>query len=399
MADFLGHQKSQNKLQPSSSHSKGSQILAFLRGKGKSQKLTEGSAVFFASAGKISKGLEVFYNPVMKLNRDVCILLLNSVKQSNLNIADVLAGSGIRSVRFAKELKKGKISCIHANDSSSKALNAIKKNARLNNVRHLVIHHNDANAFLLESHGFDYIDIDPFGSPNSFLDSAIKRLSRDGILGVTATDTPALTGTYELPCWRKYWAKPLRNELMHEVGTRILIRKIQLIGAQYEKALIPVFVHSSKHYFRVYLKCSKSKKDIDKIQKKHLFLLYCSKCRNFSISNYNRDLCCNKEMLWSGPLWAGKLWDESLVSAMKKNADSNNRELYGLISAINNECRINQVGFFDVHSLAKKYKFSIPKHDILMKRICSNGFKAAQTHFRLTGIRTDMPFKAFISIF
>ncbi|MCU0373510.1 MAG: ATP-binding protein, partial [Ignavibacteria bacterium] len=42
--------------------------------------------------------------------------------------------------------------------------------------------------------GFDYIDIDPFGSPCPFLDAAIKRLSRGGILAVTATDTSALAG-------------------------------------------------------------------------------------------------------------------------------------------------------------------------------------------------------------
>lgn len=365
----------------------------------KSSLLSEGSAVFHASTGKISRELEVFYNPVMKLNRDVCILLLNSVKNNGLGIADVLAGSGIRSVRLAKELKKGKISSIHANDASSKAVNAIKKNVRLNGVKNCAIHNHDANDFLLESHGFDYIDIDPFGSPNSFLDSAVKRISRDGILGVTATDTSALCGTYELPCWRKYWAKPLRNELMHEAGIRILIRKIQLIGAQYEKALIPIFTHSTEHYFRVYLRCSKSKKDVDRVQKRHLFLLYCSKCRNFITSIHNFGLCCKKEMHWSGPLWAGALWDKNLVSAMKKNADRNNPELFGLISAINNEARINQVGFFDIHALARRYKFDIPKHDILMDKIRSKGFKAAQTHFRLTGIRTDMPFRKFVSIF
>ena len=42
---------------------------------------------------------------------------------------------------------------------------------------------------ILHSKGFDYIDLDPFGSPNIFLDSAVKRLGRNGILAVTATDT------------------------------------------------------------------------------------------------------------------------------------------------------------------------------------------------------------------
>lgn len=369
------------------------------QGKGKSRKLIEGEAVFFASTGKISKELEVFYNPVMKLNRDVCILLLNSVSKKSMNIADILAGSGIRSVRLAKELKKGKVNCIHANDFSSKSVRAIRKNVQLNNIRNFVVHHHDANSFLLESCGFDYIDVDPFGSPNSFLDSAVKRLARDGIMGVTATDTSALAGSHELPCWRKYWAKPLRNELMHEVGIRILIRKIQLIGAQYEKALIPVFVHSTEHYVRVYLKCSKSKKAVDRVQRQHLFLLFCSKCRDFRISHCNFGLCCGRELLWAGPLWSGRLWDAKLVSVMKRNADRRNHELCRLVNIISQESKINSVGFFDIHALAKKYKFGIPRHDIILKKIRSRGFKAAQAHFKLTGIRTNMPYEKFIKLF
>ena len=97
----------------------------------------------------------------------------------------------------------------------------------------------DANMFILESSGFDYIDIDPFGSPNFLLDSSVKRISRGGILAVTATDTSALAGSYPDACRRKYWAEPLRSEMMHEAGLRILIRKGQLIGAQFEKALTP----------------------------------------------------------------------------------------------------------------------------------------------------------------
>ena len=43
----------------------------------KMQKIREGSAEIFAPTAKvISKKLPVFYNPVMSLNRDITILLL-----------------------------------------------------------------------------------------------------------------------------------------------------------------------------------------------------------------------------------------------------------------------------------------------------------------------------------
>ena len=358
------------------------------------KRLNEGKAVFYASVGKISKELKIFYNPIMKLNRDISILLLNSLNKSNLQIADVLAGSGIRAVRFAKELKKGKIKYIHANDNNSSAFKIIKKNINLNKIKNIKASCLDANDFLLKSPGFDYIDIDPFGSPNPFLNSAVVRLARDGILAVTATDTSALAGSYELACRRKYWSKPLKNELMHEIGIRILIRKVQLIGAQFEKALIPIFTHVSDHYYRVYFRCKKSKHEIDELLKKNLYLLYCKKCLNIKISHYNEGVCCKKKMVWAGPLWTGRLWDSKLVFKMLKNADSN--ESIKLLDLILKESKINTVGFVDVHKLFQVNKKKLKKNDKIIKNIKSKGFKAAVTHLKLTGIRTDIPVKRII---
>ena len=120
---------------------------------------------------------------------------------------------------------------------------------------------------MLESKGFDYIDIDPFGFPGRFLDAAALRIARKGILAVTATDLGALCGSFPKVCNRKYWAEPKRDYMMHETGLRILIRKIQLIGIQYEKALIPLFSYYKDHYFRIFFRCVKSKKECDKFGK------------------------------------------------------------------------------------------------------------------------------------
>src|SRR3989344_5707896 len=183
--------------------------------------------------------MEVFYNPVMASNR---------------NIASPLAGSGIRELRFLKELKQGKVQTIFANDLKENFPKVMAENMKLNNVAKklkdkIIVHNDDANLFLLNQVKhcidekfcgyFDYIDIDPFGSPNPFLASAVARITREGIIAVTATDTAALTGTYPKVTKRKYWARAIRNYMMHEIGLRILIRKVQLQGVQFDKALIP----------------------------------------------------------------------------------------------------------------------------------------------------------------
>jgi len=337
--------------------------------------VVEGKAkINIESSGKISKEMDVFYNPVMKLNRDISVLLLNSIHENDLNIADPLAGSGIRSIRFLLELKKNKIKTISVNDYSKDAVESIKNNIKLNKInKKIIVMNEDANLFLLNSKGFDYIDIDPFGTPNPFLDSAIKRISRNGILSVTATDTAALAGTYENACKRKYWAKPAHNELMHEIGLRILIRKIQLIGTQYDKALIPIFSYSKDHYMRVFLRCEKAKKSVDEVVKKHDF--------------HNG----------FGPMWLGKLWDEKLTDKMEKFNDIKENEKF--LKIIKEESKVDVVGFYDISKICEKNKIkNMPRKLELISKIKKKGYKAVETHFNGNGIRSGISLKELLKI-
>lgn len=338
--------------------------------------IKEGKAVIQVPAVKtVSKEMDVFYNPVMKFNRDIAVLLLNSVDKKNMSIADPLAGSGVRGIRFLLELRKDKIKTISINDYSSNAIKSIKNNFKLSKIKinkKIIVKNEDANLFLLNSTGFDYIDVDPFGTPNPYLDSAVRRISREGILAVTATDTSALSGTYPKACLRKYWAVPLRNELMHEIGLRILIRKVQLIGAQYNKALIPLFSYSKEHYMRVFLRCEKSKEAVDEIIAQHGMFME------------------------AGPLWKGKLWDSKLVSEMVKNNKIEENEK--ILNIIQEESKVDAVGFYDLHKIAKRHKVEIPRKEELIKRLRKSGYKASETHFSGVGVRSDISLEKLLGL-
>ena len=348
--------------------------------------ISEGSVKLkVPEAKKVSKEMAVFYNPVMSLNRDVSILLLNSINKNNLQIADPLAASGVRSIRFLKELNKNKIKRICINDCNKDAVASIKQNLALNKIQYknnlkITIRLEDANLFLLNSTGFDYIDIDPFGSPNPFLDSACKILSRGGILAVTATDTAALCGTSPKACIRKYWAMPKKDAIMHETGLRILIRKIQLVAAQYGKALIPIFSYSKEHYMRAFLQNNKGKNKADEILKQHGYFD------------------------GAGPMWLGSLWDARLCNAILNNAIKNktlknNKELIDFLKIIKEESKIKTVGFCDLHDACKKRGINHPqKKKILIQKINKSGYTASETHFKGEGIRSSMPLNAIIKI-
>ncbi len=358
--------------------------------KAKLQQVKEGAAtITVPTATVVSKALPVFYNPQMKFNRDVAIALLNALNPKKLRLCDLLAGSGIRSIRFRKELNKGIIKELFANDANPAAVKLLKKNLAKNKVN-ATVSCKEASQFLLDASGMEYIDIDPFGSPNPFLDAAIKRLSRQGILAVTATDVSALAGSYPKSCTRKYWAQPLRNELMHEIGIRILIRKAQLIGAQYDKALVPIFSHSTAHYMRVYFSCTKSKSAVDALLKQHSYLLYCAACLSRKASGDNAGQCCKKRMHAAGPLWLGPLWDKQLAKKMAKA----NPEL----AVFAKEAQIPVVGFLDLHTFCKKVKRPVPKHDRVLAAMRKKGYSAALSHFSPYGIRTTMPAAAFTKL-
>ena len=354
--------------------------------------IEEGNArIKVKKAKKISKEMGVFYNPVMKHNRDISILLLNSINKKNMQIALPLAGTGVRGIRFLLELNKNKINNISFNDNSKDAVKSIKNNLSINlSIKikpitkksllknKIIIKNEDANLFLLNSTGFDYIDIDPFGSPNFLLNNAIVRLGREGILAVTATDTAALTGTYPKVCRRKYWAEPLKNELMHEIGLRILIRKIQLVGGQYEKALTPIFSYFKDHYFRVFFRCVKGKKDVDKVIEQH-------------------GMFDN-----AGPLWLGGLWDKKLVEKMYKSIKKEpifDKELIKFLKIVKDESKIDTIGFYDIHRLVKKYKIKkIPKKEELIKKIKKKKYRVSGTHFSGNGLRSDIPLNSLLKI-
>ena len=208
------------------------------------QIIKEGNSNIYGELKKVvSADMDVFYNPVMQVNRDFTLLILASIDNTNMKIADPLAGSGIRTLRILDELpekittnRKGeeqKISQIFVNDLKKNYEKYFKKNIDLNNLNEtqknkISIFNNDARTFLIKNRPFDYIDVDPFGTPNPFLDSALQAIRNRGILAITATDTSSLCGSYPSACKRKYYATPLRNEWMHEFGARILIMKTQL---------------------------------------------------------------------------------------------------------------------------------------------------------------------------
>lgn len=321
--------------------------------------IREGLAKIDAEIAQVpTKDMEVFYNPVMELNRTTSIILIKALGRK-LNMAFPLAGTGIRPIRIALEAPET-VKEISINDLNKDALERINDNLKLNNVK-ATICNKEADLFLLESKGFDYIDIDPFGSPVPFIDTAIKRISRGGILAITATDTGALSGSFPKACKRRYFATPSRGPQMHEYGLRILARRVQLQAAQYGKALTPIFSYSRDHYMRVIFECQFGKQKADQIIKQH------------------------KLVNEVGPIWTGQLWDTALLEKMVELSTLHKKFLEQLLE----ESKIDSPLFHPIHAYCKEMKSPVPKFEKIMKNI-EKLAPVCRTHFALDGIRTTL---------
>ncbi len=326
----------------------------------------------------------VFYNPRMKLNRDICCSFVRTL--GDITFADVLAGSGAKGIRAANETG----CAVFLNDANEYAVKLIKKNAKLNRVK-VDVSNEDANLFLLK-HEFDFIDIDPFGTPVPFLDNSILAASKNGYLGVTATDTAPLCGVYPKACFRKYGAKPLRSEFCHEIGLRILLGYVARTAAKYKRGIRCLLSHSTEHYFRVYVKLSPGKKSADSSLSGIGYLYYCRACLNREHRKETlptKLVCsCGSPYEIAGPLWLGKIKDGAVLkTVLKESLYLESRGMDKLLRTILEE--IDAPFYYDVHKLCKLLKVDSPPLDDIINTLMGYGYKVSRTHFCPTGIKTD----------
>jgi len=354
----------------------------------------------FPEFDKVSSDAPVFYNPHMELNRDLSILAIQTFqKQQNreIDICDLFGGSGIRGIRYKNEIDG--VGNVYINDISETANEFEKHNIELNNLENIEVHQHDASMFLRMKRGeFDVIDIDPFGTPSPFLDSAGYCARRNSLLCVTATDTSALCGTYKEPCIRKYNAKPYKSEYCHENGIRILAGFVALTLSKYQKYIEIKMSHSTEHYMRLYIEVKKGSKKCDESLTNIGYISHCKNClhrqTSAGLASPIEDVCpvCGEKLIHAGPLWLGDIQDREFIQSMINETEFKKINSEKQALKLLNSCLLEAnapVTFYDVHSICKSLKISAPKLDLIFEEFKKEGFIAIKTHYNPLGIKTD----------
>lgn len=316
-----------------------------------------------------------FYNAAMALPRHVSVLVLRAVAPHARRLLDGLASTGVLGIRAALEVTARLV--IRLNDRRPESCALIEKNARRHGLEDLRISCQDLNALLSLEH-FDYVDVDPFGSPAPFVDSALRSLGPRGFLALTATDTAVLAGTYPKTCRRRYDAVPVKAPFSHEVGVRILDGFVVRMAARYDLAARPLLSMWRGHAYKVFFRLESGGRKADEALR-HLGHVEFAEGRERRVGPAGS----------VGPLWAGPLHDASLVAGLRAPAYMP-AEVDRLVETWREEAEAPPL-FFTSDEIARHLRTSPLSMAETLRRLREAGFAGARTSFHPKGFKTDAP--------
>ncbi len=346
----------------------------------------------------------VFYNPAMTLTRHIAVLALQAFQRlasRQLTACEPMSGCGIRGLRLAKEVEG--VEQVVINDINTQAYALAKFNVEKNKLKDRVhVSNKDVTSllsfFAAPRKRFDYIDLDPFGSPMPYVDSVVQALKKGGFLALTATDLAPLCGVHPRACIRKYGGKPLRTEYSRELALRLVAGALTRAAAKHGMGTKITFSHSSAHYVRLYAQVDHGARKADSSLENLGYISHCFTCfhrhTSVGIFQYQENWCpeCGHRMNVAGPLWIGKIVDEHFVVCMEREAKSRALKQKPTIKKLLDLAREEAnaaITYYCIDRICDKLGLSVPPVKSIMMNLKREGCKVALTHFEPQGVKTD----------
>lgn len=329
----------------------------------------------------------VFFNEQMAFNRDISVMFLKAVARRPLSVADAMTATGSRAVRIAKEVPGTEVT---ANDIDARAVPYIESNIELNGLSNCRPSNRNMHV-LFSDESFDYVDLDPFGSPAQFIQSAIRGCKKGGILAITATDTAPLAGAHAGKCRRRYQSEPVRGYMCHEGGLRILMCTIAKELAKFDRGMRPMLSFYADHYFRTYVRVEEgaiaTDRSLDQLGYMHYDMSTLERSASREYDHEHR----------LGPFWLGPLHDRDHLNGMSAEDVSEERRCAKTLDIWRNE--LDSVPFlYDMSELSSFTKISPPRLEDFIDALNLHGH-ASKTHMSPTSFKTDLPASDVISIY
>ncbi|XP_051528168.1 tRNA (guanine(26)-N(2))-dimethyltransferase [Myxocyprinus asiaticus] len=340
--------------------------------------------------------------------------------EQGLRVLEGLSASGLRSVRFALEVPG--LKNITANDYSAKAAALIARNAEHNNVSHILqASQRDASMVMYEAKGrkerYDVIDLDPYGSPSSFLDAAVQAVSEGGLLCITCTDMAVMAGNSGETCYSKYGSMSIKSKYCHEMALRIILHSLDQKAAVYQRYIEPLLSVSVDFYIRVFVRVRTGQAMVKNSASKQALVYNCVGCGAFHLQRMGKRTSQGKHMKYSaatgppvgsncehcgqrhqlgGPIWAEPLHDITFVQKVLGAVSGNptrfrtSKRIEGVLSMVTEELRDVPL-YYVLDHLSSTVHCNTPPMLQFRSALLHAGHRVSLSHACKNAVKTDAP--------
>jgi tRNA (guanine26-N2/guanine27-N2)-dimethyltransferase len=286
-----------------------------------------------------------FINPAMAPARTRSVLLLADALSNNwlvevdrpIRALDALCSTGVRFRRWRNEIPEPlqRRLRIHANDLDEFALRWAQESSLLYPPNHVwdfdeelfqdhervhgtlingIFYMQEDARIALNKGAYQWIDLDPFGSPIAFLDGAIQGIGRRGVLEVTATDTAALTGSSPSSQRRRYGAKGIVDAYAHDDAIRTLLGVVATTAAKHDRFIEPILCLFDGHHVRLTVLVVRGKDRASEMQSSIGWRVR-YKEGGYTFVEHPAPTQLDDT---SGPMWIAPLWNQDITARMSE---------------------------------------------------------------------------------
>ncbi|GLB34920.1 putative tRNA methyltransferase [Lyophyllum shimeji] len=361
-------------------------------------------------------------------------------------LLEALSATGLRSIRYAKEIPLLKY--VIANDLSPSATAAMKRNVDINDLGptpesspsatphpgKVRINEGDACTLMYshreEKNRVDVVDLDPYGTAAPFIDAAVQSVKDGGLLCVTCTDLSVLATTnYPEKCFSNYGGVPVKAEYCHEAALRIVLHTLSTSASRYGRYIEPLVSLSIDFYVRIFVRVKTAPLEVKKALTKTSAYYICSTCQSFyeqplgrviektqAAGNTNylfkiqngppvTDKCpeCDSALHMAGPMWSGPLHDKDFVTKVLEHLEAN-EDKYGTAVRMKGMLTVAQEEldvpfYFTPAKIASFFHCTTPSLEDIASALLHAGHKISRSHACAGSLKTTATRQDVHSIF
>lgn len=346
-----------------------------------------------------------FFQPQSRLSRDLGVLAAIVYRQQTgyLRVLDLMAGSGVRALRYWQESRADEI---WVNDANPDLQSLLAQNLAAAIARQQVrFSFQDARYILHECYlrrdYYDVVDLDCFGSPAPYVSAALGAVKLGGLLYITATDGRSLTGRSPQSCLRDYGCTVRPHPSAREQALRVLLGTVQLQAARMGRGIEPIFSLINGQAFRILVRLTRKS---GLTLQNYGFLGYCHSCGDYqsltsrSLHSAICQACQGRSLVLSGFLWLGDLHSPAYLQSVIYRAEERNWQFaIRLLRLMQGESDFPPY-YYTLAEIGRRAKIDLPPRTHLIEALRQEGYRATPSAIDPQAIKTTAPLAECLAI-